>query len=413
MRRPTTLTLPRLDVGAALSNVAVRQALKAAAATGLAWWLTGRWLPGFEVAGALTAFLVVEATVARSVRSAIMLGLGTATGVLTGLLTHDWIDPRPISAGIAVLVALGAGAAMHLDQGGTIQAATLALTFLSLPGSSEGFLGHRLAAALLGGVLGVAVNAGMLMPAHTTSVRRHLANHACALADLAATLGRDTVSPSTLAQAENWLTRLRALDDEADRLLTLAKDAVEAPLVTSTTPMPGARARRESQEAARLTQAATALHHAGFQLRSVTRALVDHLELATDSTGAIPVYDPDNDHSTVGATVALPESFGRLFAALSVVLEHYAEALNARTTGELEVRLRDLRRELALARIIGGEAAGSANLAAADGNPGAVFDPKQHRGTDWVMRAALISELARSLNELDPVNGGHTTAFTH
>ncbi|MFE9406356.1 aromatic acid exporter family protein [Streptomyces sp. NPDC006530] len=220
------------------------QALKAAAAALIAWALAGWWWKApMAMLAPWTAIFLVQSTVYRSLKSAlqqfVVVVMGTLLAAGAGLLTGDTM--------LAMVIALPAtmlfGSYARFGTQG-LNAPTAAL-FVLVYGTYSGFdIIHRFLETLLGAVIGLAVNALVLPPVHSRSVRHlrgRLPEESAALLHAVA----DGVGDGTYSRddAQAWHDRARRLTDRVTDLRTARRWSEESYRFN-----PGHRLRRSAPE---------------------------------------------------------------------------------------------------------------------------------------------------------------------
>ncbi|MFG3280516.1 aromatic acid exporter family protein [Streptomyces sp. NPDC048111] len=152
------------------------QALKAAAAALIAWALAGWWWKApMALLAPWTAIFLVQSTVYRSLKSAlqqfVLVVMGTLLAAGAGLATGNAMLAMVIALPVAMLF----GSYARFGTQG-LNAPTAAL-FVLVYGTYSGFdILHRFLETLLGAAIGLGVNALVLPPVHSRSVR-HLRSH--------------------------------------------------------------------------------------------------------------------------------------------------------------------------------------------------------------------------------------------
>ncbi|MGW2859037.1 FUSC family protein [Streptomyces sp. NPDC001205] len=197
------------------------QALKAAAAALIAWALAGWWWKApMALLAPWTAIFLVQSTVYRSLKTAlqqfVVVVMGTLLAAGAGVLTRDTMLAMVIALPVTMLF----GSYARFGAQG-LNAPTAAL-FVLVYGTYSGFdILHRFLETLLGAAIGLAVNALVLPPVHSRSVR-HLRGHlpeesAALLHTIADGLGDDG---PTREEAQAWHDRARRLTDRVTDLRT-------------------------------------------------------------------------------------------------------------------------------------------------------------------------------------------------
>ncbi len=183
-----------------------RQAVRAAAASGLAWWLGGRLgapRPTFAVLGVIFS---LQDNPGGSVRTAAQRILGVGAGVGIGLVAlHGPGLSAPVAAAL-VLVALWAGTRVRVGPQANTQVAVSAILLLAGGGGWRYALA-RVWETAMGGAMAVAVSA-LLWPADpvAASSRAALRLRAALAADLRASPAAFGASP---AAARDHLVAVR------------------------------------------------------------------------------------------------------------------------------------------------------------------------------------------------------------
>ncbi|WP_258177509.1 FUSC family protein, partial [Streptomyces solincola] len=187
------------------------QAIKAAAAAVAAWAVAGWWWSApLALMAPWTAIVLVQSTVYRSLRAGlqqvVLIAGGTVLAALAHTLTGDTMAAMALVLPVTMLLG---NYARFGDQG--VYASTTAL-FVLVYGSFSGYdIAHRLLETALGAVIGIAVNALVLPPAHLRAARDTLfrlpRDTAALLRDMAEEMPEGYDRP----QAQEWHIRARRL----------------------------------------------------------------------------------------------------------------------------------------------------------------------------------------------------------
>ncbi|MCX5384425.1 aromatic acid exporter family protein [Streptomyces sp. NBC_00083] len=205
------------------------QALKAAAAALIAWALAGWWWNApMAMLAPWTALFLVQSTVYRSLKSALQQFLVVVVGTLlaagAGALTGNTMSAMLIALPVTMLF----GSYARFGTQG-LNAPTAAL-FVLVYGTYSGFdILHRFLETLLGAAIGLAVNALVLPPVHSRSVRHlrgRLPEESAALLHTVA----DGLDEGDMGQedAEAWHDRARRLTDRVTDLRTARRWSEES-----------------------------------------------------------------------------------------------------------------------------------------------------------------------------------------
>jgi uncharacterized membrane protein YgaE (UPF0421/DUF939 family) len=253
--------------------------LKTAFATALAWQI-GSLIPGVSspYLAPLGALLVMQVTIADSVKAATQRLLGIIVGVLVALVLLQVIGVNAWSIGLVVLLSLMVGSLFRLAPAAISQVAVSSLLVVAVGGqSSVGFAWHRIAETIIGVVVGVAVNFLLAPPSFLADAQLAARRHADALAD---------VLDRTEAAIRAGITRVDALAalEEArasDKLLRAAQAAL---LRTENAHQYNVWARDERPAVARLGLQVRALERVGMQSRGVIRTIEESVANAAPVT---------------------------------------------------------------------------------------------------------------------------------
>lgn len=350
----------RERVGTALQTV------KTAVAATLAWE-TARLLTGADapVFAPLTALLVVQITVQRSVRQALERVGGVVAGVLVALGLAQVVGLT--AAGIALLVAGGllVGRLVRLGAEGAVQVPVSALLVLIVgTGAAAGEVSDVVVARVedtaIGAAVGVLVNLALVAPIRLRPAAAAVTALATALADQLTLLAGGVAAPFDAATARRWLLQARLLPGTLATAQDSLADARESLRFNP-------RRRRADDEVARLGEALVALEHSVTQVRGTSRTLFDL--------------------ARVGGTVSLPGSYAPALATAGTAMAAYAASLQGAPVSSLQTCLEEARAALEQAVSVGGG-----------------------RGRAWLARGSVLSDLTSVLREIDPA-GPHAGAL--
>ncbi|MBN6041344.1 FUSC family protein [Amycolatopsis sp. 195334CR] len=203
-------------------RTAVLQAAKAAVAAVLAWLIAAEWwgLPQPFLAPYAAVFLV-EATVYRSLFSALQQVGAVVLGVVLAALAIQVLPWQTVALGLVVLVGLLVGRWRGFGASGVWVGVT-ALLLVSYGSADDSMLMlDRVGETVLGAAIGVAINALVFPPVYTrgteAATKALAAELADVLCDIAATLRESSVPRST----PSWVARAR----NTEQLLRRAEEA--------------------------------------------------------------------------------------------------------------------------------------------------------------------------------------------
>ncbi|MGW5640707.1 FUSC family protein [Streptomyces sp. NPDC003832] len=199
------------------------QAAKAALAAGVAWAVVGWWLHApMAFMAPWAAIVLVESTVYRSLAHGLQQLAAIAAGTLVATACAMVLDSTLVAMALVLPVAVLLGNYRRLGNQG-IYAATAALFVLTNGPVGVGAAGARIAEAVFGAVVGIAVNALIRPPLYLRDTRTALANAAREaeklLGDVADGLARGRTDAS---EATDWHRRALRLE----RMVGEARSAV-------------------------------------------------------------------------------------------------------------------------------------------------------------------------------------------
>ncbi|CCW12028.1 aromatic acid exporter family protein [Rhodococcus aetherivorans] len=214
VRFPATWTARAVRVRGHERYVAA-QALKSALAAVLAWLVAAEWLtlPQAFLAPYVAVFLV-ETTVFRSLRQAVVQ-IGTVVAGVLLAATAEWLVPGQTAAiGVVVLVGWFVGRWRRFGSNGIWVAITALLVIATGAAGSPVMLGERLLETAIGAACGLVVTAALFPPVYPVGDELGvLAREARSLlCDMAAGLG-DEAGPGP----GGWVRRTGEIDRMMDR----------------------------------------------------------------------------------------------------------------------------------------------------------------------------------------------------
>ncbi len=378
-------------------RVELIQQVKAAAAAALAWALSQQLLGSTTpVFAALSAFFVVESTVARSVTQWRMSVLGVSTGLLVGAGWLEVLHPGPVAVGLVMLTSLLVARLLGLDASGSGQAASASLVAVTVASGFGHVAALRVVSVGLGAGVGLGINAVVAAPVHVRPAGDALAELAGRLATLLRSIAGVVTEPVRVRTVEEWLFQSRELTVATAAARVQVDKARESVAYTTVGMPPGRAALRE--RARRQQVAAEAIEHAVIQVRGMCRSLAD----------ASAVVAPD-EHGDRMVPALLPVPFARAMRMVADGLDSYGRAAQAVQQGDAEAFEAAVDQLVAALKAARGFADGAGELARA-----AAVDSEDASTTHtarWLLLGAVVADLVRLLDELDPVGGAHPDAF--
>jgi hypothetical protein len=228
----------------------------------------------------LTALLVAQVTVFRTVTSGVERVGSVVAGVLVAVLLSQVVGLTWWSLGITIFVSLVIGRVLHLGDH-TLEVPISAMLVLAVTGQARIAALDRVAETLIGAVTGVVVSFMLRPPVYVQPAGDAVGELAAEMSKLLASMGEELTEGWSGEQARAWEDRAR----ELDRPLRAARIALargEESLRLNP------RQRRIREGASSLRAAMAALEHAAVQLRGITLDLADLAEAVESSGQAEP-----------------------------------------------------------------------------------------------------------------------------
>ncbi|WP_252974088.1 FUSC family protein [Janibacter melonis] len=218
---PVVVTARNAREGDPWARGTVMLVVKAAVAGTAAWTLASNVFDSSTPTYApLAAMLVVERTIARSVSGsvqrlvAVLIGMLMAAGAGLSVGLHWW-TMLPV---LAVAVAIGRVPALG-DHGSMVPTMAL-LSLITAGGTDTDFTVATMLETVMGGAIGILVNAVLAPPAHIETSRQRLRRIAGEAYELVTDVGEALKGGSwTVEEAQEWAQRSERLADEAPSVL--------------------------------------------------------------------------------------------------------------------------------------------------------------------------------------------------
>jgi hypothetical protein len=256
----------------------VKTTLAAVLAYLLAIALLGNDVP--PLLAPLTALLVAQVTVFRTVTSGIERVGSVVAGVLVAVLLSRVVGLTWWSLGITIFVSLVIGRVLHLGDH-TLEVPISAMLVLAVTGPAGVAALDRVSETLIGAVTGVVVSFMLRPPVYVQPAGDAVGALAAEIAELLTSMGKELTEGWSGEQARRWEDRAH----ELDRPLRAARIALargEESLRLNP------RQRRIREGASSLRAALAALEHAAVQVRGITLDLADLAEAVESSDQAEP-----------------------------------------------------------------------------------------------------------------------------
>jgi aromatic acid exporter family member 1 len=256
----------------------VKTTLAAVLAYLLAVALLGNDVP--PLLAPLTALLVAQVTVFRTVTSGVERVGSVVAGVLVAVLLSRVVGLSWWSLGITIFVSLVIGRVLHLGDH-TLEVPISAMLVLAVTGPARIAALDRVAETLVGAVTGVVVSFMLRPPVYVQPAGDAVGALAAEMAELLTSMGQELTEGWSSSQASAWEDRAR----ELDRPLRAARVAVAR---GDESLRLNPRQRRVREGASSLRAALAALEHAAVQIRGLTLDLADLADAVESSDQAEP-----------------------------------------------------------------------------------------------------------------------------
>jgi hypothetical protein len=328
-------------------------------------WELARLLPGSQppVLAPLTALLVTQLTLVKTVTGSLQRVASVTAGVLLALAAADLLGLHWWSVGLVSFVSLAVGQVLKLGSH-RIEMAVSALLVMTL-GGTPGVARARVLETLIGAGVGVLVNA-VAPPVYLRPAGEAIYGLADDMARVLEGAAADLAEGWSGEDAYERLREARELDGEVGEVreaISRAEDSLRL----------NPRRRLVGDPSDELREDMSTLEHSVILVRGIMRSLVD-LDTVTGGRGPGPV---------LGAAIR------ELLEELAVAVRTFGEHVAASVPGP-EANQAPLLRALARAR------AGRDHLAKA-----MTAGPRAEPGV-WPVHGHLLANVDRLLSELDP-----------
>jgi uncharacterized membrane protein YgaE (UPF0421/DUF939 family) len=228
----------------------------------------------------LTALLVAQVTVFRTVTSGIERVGSVVAGVLVAVLISRVVGLTWWSLGLTIFVSLVIGRVLHLGDH-TLEVPISAMLVLAVTGQARVAALDRVSETLIGAVTGVVISFLLRPPVYVQPAGDAIGELAAEMAELLTSMGVELTEGWSGEQARRWEDRAR----ELDRPLAAARTALAR---GDESLRLNPRQRRVREGASSLRAALSALEHAAVQVRGITLDLADLAEAVESSDQAEP-----------------------------------------------------------------------------------------------------------------------------
>jgi hypothetical protein len=300
----------------------------------------------------LTALLVLQASLYRTIRSAIRKVLSVTVGVLVAVAVAEFIGFSWWQLALVITAALCIGRALRLGDD-LLEVPISAMLIFSSVGPHAAATG-RMVDTLVGAAAGLAgglIFAGKPRVQPARSAVGRLAGQVAGLLDrMAADLtdderegtgldgtgldgtGLDGTDNDLTGEAAQWLTQARALRDEIERVDDTLREAAESAKLNPRALVTPAGTAQATETTVGLRGGLEALEHAALTLRGLARSVLDSAEIASKES-------PVRDHCTRVRLASVLAKLGeaiRTYGRLVQLTPGGDESLESELAAELE-----------------------------------------------------------------------------
>ncbi len=252
----------------------------------------------------LTAVLVVQATLYRTVHSAVQRVVSVVAGVLVALALSAALGFTWWSLGLTIAAALAIGSVLRLGDH-VLEVPISAMLILSL--DSRAAATGRIVDTLVGAAAGL-LGGLLLSSVRTQPAEDAIGNLSRQMADLLEEIALGLAEGSVPGEAEAWLVRARALAGEVQRVEDALGEAEDS-----------LRLRppklRSARTAVPLRNGLETLEHAAVTIRGLTRSITDDARLPDGEAATLAADTPDLLAEVLRQLAAAVRTYGGLVRA--------------------------------------------------------------------------------------------------
>lgn len=275
--------------------------LVTAVAASIAWALASIAGIASPVPAAVAATLTVALSVNRSLRTGVSLLGATAAALLVAFALYQVWGLHVWTAGVIVAISLMIGRVMRLGPEGSLQIpATALFVYVLGEGLTDAVIIHRIAATLLGVVVGVVFSFIAHPETPEQRITEQMSDLSGRLADVLTDIGTKSVSGCSREQTARWLTECRTLAVEVRRL----GESLDDLALGSRVKVASGRSRRSHGQAIR--DQYSVLQQTTAQVNDIARGLFD---------------------ATSRGTVVVPEGISAMLTSTGAALSVHASTL--------------------------------------------------------------------------------------
>lgn len=316
----------------------------------------------------LTALLVVQVTLFRTVYSGWQRVISVVAGVLLAVIFSSTTGLTWWSLGVMVAVSIVIGQLLRLGDH-LLEVPISAMLVLAV-GAAESAATDRIAETLIGAAVGVVVNVVFPPPVQTRTAGQAVEYFGAEIAELLERASRELSSGVSVEAVGTWLEDARRVTRHVSRVERVLANAEESRRLN-------VRAFGTADPGPMLQRGLDALEHTAVAVRTMFRSLHDAVRARPERVGE----DEAAQALRIAFAVLLEEvaEAVRNFAAMvRREAEPFAEAPHEEAAGSLEA-LREARARLTDLLLV---------------------DPREDEG-GWELNSALLTTVERVLRELD------------
>lgn len=259
--------------------------LKTAFAAGLAYWL-GSLIPGAESSylSPVTAILVMQLTIADSLTIGVQRLLGVSVGIPVALAIAGFLGVNALSVALVVVVGFAIGVTFRLSSSGVQQVAITALLVMLVATPHIGYAYTRIIETIVGGAVGILVNALLLPPSYLEKATQVIAAHGAEVADLLSDTADALDAGFPAERADALLQRARGTEVTAATAAAALKQAMSSQRFNR-------RAKSQAASMVRWTAALELIRRTRIQSMGIVRTLHDLAAALPTRGGSVDPLD--------------------------------------------------------------------------------------------------------------------------
>lgn len=355
--------------------------IRAALASSIAWELALNFAKAAPATAALAALFTAQANVVGTLKQAAYRVVGILVGVLVATALQSFTSLGGLLIFGVLLISIGIGLLLRLGKVGSLQIPINALIILEANKLSEGILFISVSDAILGIVTGIIVAAVLLPPVPVRPAVYRLLLLGKAQSELLTSMAVFCANPSK-EDGNLLLARARLITDTQLTDSTLASQSARESLKLHPSRLVVDEMPQELA-VSRLEHANLALSHTTHQLRGIARALDD------------------------SASMTLPEAprLEKFFSILALAINSYVELFGENSGDDLSGIIEYLKDAKSLLSELLCSYPSFVEIDESD------LKQSDISVLPFLIMGTILSDSARVLRELDPIDGPHSEAF--